>query len=217
MNRALRAATMGVLLLSPLVLSACSAGQVTQTATQVRDKAGAQAQIGEITLRQVQLLSPRGGTYEPGDDAELQLAIVNDGTDDDALVGVEGEGFGSVEIESSSSGTAASGSPTSASRSSAPSGGAAQEIEVPAGSSVFVGGEDEPTVTLTDLDEGLTPGQFIDVTLRFERAGEVTVPVSVANPSGTEERGPAFDFHEEEGGTENAARSREADAGGGGG
>ena len=42
MNRALRAATMGVLLLGPLALSACSAGQVTQTATQDRDKAGPQ-------------------------------------------------------------------------------------------------------------------------------------------------------------------------------
>src|SRR5688500_6382196 len=40
-NRALRAATMGVLLLPPVALSACSAGQVTQTATQERDKVGA--------------------------------------------------------------------------------------------------------------------------------------------------------------------------------
>ena len=58
MNRALRAATMGVLLLSPVALSACSAGQVTQTATQERDKTGAQAQVGDITLRQVQLAYP---------------------------------------------------------------------------------------------------------------------------------------------------------------
>src|SRR3712207_9405987 len=39
-NRALRAATMGVLLLSPVALTACSAGQVPQTATQNRDKVG---------------------------------------------------------------------------------------------------------------------------------------------------------------------------------
>ncbi len=49
MNRALRAATMGVLLLSPVALSACSAGQVTQTPSQVRDKTGAQAQVGDIS------------------------------------------------------------------------------------------------------------------------------------------------------------------------
>ena len=48
MNRALGAATAGVLLLSPLALSACSAGQVTQTATQQRDKVGAMAQVGRM-------------------------------------------------------------------------------------------------------------------------------------------------------------------------
>ena len=101
MNRALRAATMGVLLLSPVALTACSAGQVTQTATQERDKTGGQAQIGELTLRQAELESPRGGTYEAGDDAELQLAIVNSGAEDDALVAVEGEGFAEAEVRSS--------------------------------------------------------------------------------------------------------------------
>ena len=98
MNRALRAATAGVLLLSPLALSACSAGQVTQTATQERDKVGAMAQVGDITVRAVELVSPRGGSYEAGDDAELTLAIVNTGQETDTLVGVDGEGFGDVEI-----------------------------------------------------------------------------------------------------------------------
>ena len=51
MNRALRAATLGVLLLSSVALSACSAGQVTQTATQERDKTGSMAQVGDLTLR----------------------------------------------------------------------------------------------------------------------------------------------------------------------
>jgi hypothetical protein len=148
-NRALRAATMGVLLLSPVVLGACSAGQVTQTESQVRDKTGAQAQVGDLSIRQAQLLSPSGGSYERGDDAELQLAIVNGGTEDDTLVGVEGEGFGAVEIENASTGTA----------SSAPSRGSAEEIEIPAGAAVFVGDDDaDATITLTDLDEGITVG-----------------------------------------------------------
>src|SRR4029453_15292558 len=82
-NRALRAATMGVLLLSPVVLSACSAGQVTQTATQERDKVGAMAQVGDLTIRAVRLARPRGGAYDRGDDAELQMAIVNTGDEPD--------------------------------------------------------------------------------------------------------------------------------------
>jgi copper(I)-binding protein len=191
-NRALRAAAMGVLLLSPVVLSACSAGQVTQTESQVRDKTGAQARVGDILIRQAQLLSPRGGSYERGDDADLQVTFVNGGAEDDTLVGIEGDGFGTAEIENASTGSATSSA----------SPGSSQELEIPAGSSVFVGDDDaDATVTLTDLDEGITVGQYIEVTFVFEKAGEVTLPISVANPS-EEDRGEAFDFHEEEGAEE---------------
>ncbi|TFV90590.1 copper chaperone PCu(A)C [Blastococcus sp. CT_GayMR16] len=185
MNRALRAATMGVLFLSPVVLSACSAGQVTQTASQERDKTGAQGQVGEISVRQAELVNPRSGSYERGDDAELQVALVNGGTEADTLVGVDGEGFGSAEIESSGTGT------------STGSRGSDGEIEIPAGTSVFVG-SDEFTVTLTDLDEDLTSGQYIEVTFTFENAGEITLPLTVATSSEDGTRGEAFDFHEEE-------------------
>ena len=257
MNRALRAATMGVLLLSPIALSACSAGQVTQTATQERDKTGAQAQVGDITLRGGQLASPSGGSYESGDDAELQLAIVNGGTEDDTLISVDGKGFSSAEISrssSSSSGSSSSGSSSSsagstsagstsagstsasstpaspsASGSASPTTGAAptsgsapatttgsatssspgittssspaglQQIDIPAGQAVFLGG-DQYTVTLTDLSDGLTPGQFLQVTLTFEKAGEVTIPVTVANPTSSVPRSSSFDFHQEQAG-----------------
>ena len=191
MNRALRAATIGVLLLSPVVLSACSAGQVTQTATQERDKTGAQAQVGDISLRQVQLLNPRSGSYEQGDDADLQVAIVNGGSEADTLVSVEGEGFGSAEIEGPSA--SASSSPATGSSSSS----STDEIEITAGDAVHVG-EDDYTITLTDLDEDLTTGQYLEVTFTFENAGEVTLPVTVATPEESETRGESFDFHQEE-------------------
>ena len=191
MNRALRAATIGVLLLSPVVLSACSAGQVTQTATQERDKTGAQAQVGDISLRQVQLLNPRSGSYEQGDDADLQVAIVNGGSEADTLVSVEGEGFGSAEIEGPSA--SSSSSPTTGSSSSS----STDEIEIPAGDAVYVG-EDDYTITLTDLDEDITTGQYLEVTFTFENAGEVTLPVTVATPEESETRGESFDFHQEE-------------------
>jgi copper(I)-binding protein len=244
-NRALRAATMGVLLLSPVALSACSAGQVTQTATQERDKSGAQAQVGDLTLREGQLVSPRGGSYDRGDDAELQLAIVNGGTEDDTLVSVDGKGFSSAEISSGSSSSASSSSGSSGSSSSGSAGSSSsaaptsssaaastptsstptssaptssaptssssgvQEITIPAGQTIFLGG-DQYTVTLTDLSESLTPGQYLEVTLTFEKAGEVTIPVSVANPTSSVPRRSSFDFHQEEGGSENAARSSES-------
>ena len=199
MNRALRAATMGVLLLSPVALSACSAGQVTQTATQERDKVGAMAQVGDLTLRAAQLESPRGGVYESGDDADLRIAIVNGSQESDTLTGISGEGFGDVEIDA---GTSSSG------------GSSSSELEIPADGSVFVGGDADASITLTDLDEGLTPGQYLELTFEFENAGEVTLPVTVSTPEEAQERGEAFDFHEEEGGEEeggeDAARERES-------
>ena len=45
----------------------------------------------------------------------------------------------------------------------------------------------------------LAPGQSIDVTLRFQNAGEVTVPAQVATPSRPLPRGDAFNFGDEGG------------------
>ncbi|TFV71544.1 copper chaperone PCu(A)C [Blastococcus sp. CT_GayMR20] len=196
MNRALRAATMGVLLLSPVALTACSAGQVTQTATQERDKTGGMAQVGDLTLRQVVLENPRSGIYEDGDDAELRMAIVNSSQEDDTLVGIEGEGFGDAEIRTSGASGASTGR------------GSGDEIEIPADTTVFVG-EDDATITLTDLEESLTTGQYLDLTLTFENAGEIDVQVTVANPEEAEERGEAFDFHHEEEGETSGETARE--------
>ena len=190
MNRALRAATMGVLLLSPVALSACSAGQVTQTAGQNRDKVGAMAEVGDIALRAVELASPRGGSFDAGDDADLLMSISNQGTEDDTLVDISGDGFGGYEVDDSTADSGSTGSPRGAS-----------ELDVPAGALVHVDGEDV-TVTLTDLDESLTTGQILEITFTFENAGEVTVPVTPATPERDIPRGESFDFHPSEGGEE---------------
>jgi copper(I)-binding protein len=198
-NRALRAATMGVLLLSPVVLSACSAGQVTQTATQQRDKTGAQAQVGDISLRQAELLPPRGGSYAAGDDADLQVAIINGGTEPDTLVRVGGDGFGSAEIQGPATGTGtSSAASSSAATTTAPTSTASRSsvIEIPTGASIFVGGSDY-SITLKNLAEPLTTGQYLEVTFTFKNAGDVTLPVTVATSSNSETRGEAFDFHGE--------------------
>jgi copper(I)-binding protein len=200
-NRALRAAIVGVALFSPVALSACSAGQVTQTATQERDKVGAMTQVGDITLRQVNLAYPRSGSYDAGDDVELTMAIVNTGDETDTLVSVEGEGFGDAEISGTATGTAAS---------------ASDEIELPPDATVFVGADDV-TITLTDLAESVTVGQHLSLVLTFENAGEVTVLATVATPAEALEREEGFDFHhsEEEGaqGAEDVARERESAVG----
>ena len=71
-----------------------------------------------------------------------------------------------------------------------------------------------------DLSEELTAGQNIEVTLTFERAGEVTVQALVATPERVLPREEPFDFHHEEGGggsegAEDIAREGESEAGSG--
>jgi copper(I)-binding protein len=231
-NRALRAATMGALLLSPVALTACSAGQVPQTATQNRDKVGPEAAVGDITLREIQLAYPQDGLYTDGEDAELLMAIVNSDTEADTLVGIEGSAFDGVVVSgpataspavpsspSAAPATTTPATPTTpgatpatpttpgatpttstaptSSVPAAPSASTQVQIPIPARSAVFLGGADGPTVELADLSEELTAGERIDVTLTFQRAGEVTVPAVVATPGRALPRGPGFDFHEE--------------------
>jgi copper(I)-binding protein len=186
-NRALRAATMSVLLLSPVALSACSAGQVTQTATQERDKVGGSAKSGGITVRAATLEHPRGGAFDAGDDVDVRMAIINSAAESDTLVAIDGEGFGEAEISGARPESGGAGGRT----------GRPDEIEIPAGGTVYVG-EDDADVTLTDLDEELTTGQELELVLTFENAGEITLAVPVANPDDEQARGESFNFHEEE-------------------
>jgi copper(I)-binding protein len=214
-NRALRAATMGALLLSPIALTACSAGQVTQTATQNRDKVGAEAQVGSVTLRQVTLEHPDEGRYEAGDDAALTMAVINSGNEADTLVGIEGEGFDGVLVSGQASaapavpgspsasapaagGTATTTTPAAGATTAAPTAASRVDIPVPGNSTVFIGGESDLTVELADLTEELTAGQSIELTLTFQQAGEVTVRAMVANPDRVLPREEGFDFHTEE-------------------
>jgi copper(I)-binding protein len=203
-NRALRAATVGVLLFSPLAITACSAGQVNQTSTQLRDKVGPMAQVGDLELREVQLAYPSDGSYTAGDDAQLQMSIINNGSEDDALTGISGTGFARVRVTGSESGTVVPASPsgaatTTSAATASSSGGRELDIAIPADSSIFLG-ENAPTVTLVALGQDLTAAQTIDLTFTFERAGEVTMAVPVAVPSENVPQTSSFNFeHENEG------------------
>jgi copper(I)-binding protein len=183
-NRALRAATMGALLLSPIALSACGAGQVTQTAQQERDRVGGMADAGTITLRAVTIESPSGGSFGPGDDVELFGAIVNTGDEVDTLESISGEGFEDARLLGGTTGVSEPGGS-----------GSGLGVEIPRDDTVFLG--DDAAVLLENLTEELTAGQSLELTLTFEQAGDVTVVALVANPDERDDR-EAFDFHHEE-------------------
>jgi len=96
-NRALRAAAMGALLLSPVALAACSAGQVAQTATQEANL-GNNAAIGDVALRALELGCPPELAYARGDDARLFGTVVNTGDAPDTLIGIESDAFDDVRF-----------------------------------------------------------------------------------------------------------------------
>ncbi|ROP38876.1 copper chaperone PCu(A)C [Saccharothrix texasensis] len=82
-----------------LVAAGCSAGQITQTDTQVAVVNGANGQVGDIAVRDAQFLFPSAhGFYEEGDDAPIVVVIANNGTAVDKLLGATSEFSAPAEI-----------------------------------------------------------------------------------------------------------------------
>ncbi len=228
MNRALRATLTGALVISPVALGACSAGQVSQTATQDRDKVGPQAQVEDVLLRQVLLAYPEGGAYEEGDDATLIMTIVNASNADETLTGIEGEGFSGLRIAGTGPTPSPSSPPgaqpttppapgttgTTGATPAAPTGTSAAAstelaLEIPADTALYIGRGGDATITIEDLAEPLTAGQTLSLTLTFEQAGEITMQALVATPGEEVERGEPFDFHQGEAGEAENPESEE--------
>jgi hypothetical protein len=227
-NRALRATLTGALVISPVALGACSAGQVSQTATQDRDKVGPQAQVEDVLLRQVLLAYPEGGAYEEGDDATLIMTIVNASNADETLTGIEGEGFSGLRIAGTGPTPSPSSPPgaqpttppapgttgTTGATPAAPTGTSAAAstelaLEIPADTALYIGRGGDATITIEDLAEPLTAGQTLSLTLTFEQAGEITMQALVATPGEEVERGEPFDFHQGEAGEAENPESEE--------
>lgn len=202
-------------------LAGCSAGQVTQTATQVPTVDGANADIGPLSLRDVVIEYPSEGTWEAGSSPELGFVIANSSIEPDRLISIETTGADAVliidsaaeseaasppptsaeptatatdEVAPSGDASASASAPTSAPTSSAP---AETTITIPSQGLVKVP-NDAARVVLDSVKEDLLPSQVISFTFTFEKAGKVTVEVPVASPeSGDRTAVESFDFHEE--------------------
>ncbi|QUH05725.1 copper chaperone PCu(A)C [Saccharopolyspora erythraea] len=171
-----------------VALGGCSAGQVTETDTQVAAVSGGNGTVKEIAVRDAQMTFPEhGSVYRAGSSAPLKLVLSNDGAVDDRLVQVSSTYAATAQIEGTSdlpAGTAlhADGArqesghattqqePTSShapTASNAPSaqGGPSDQREI--------------RITLNGLTQDITPGVTIPVTFVFEKAGAVTVQVPI--------------------------------------
>ena len=150
-----------------VVLSGCSAGQVSQTATQEPAVNGTSVNVGPIALRNIHLRATQTTDYiQPGREVELLFQASNNSPDvNDKLVSITSE-YGEVSLTGDTSvpanGVLVVGSPD----------GQITPLE-----SVQPAEAAEAMVTLT---ERITNGLTYDFTFTFEQAGENTVAVPIS-------------------------------------
>jgi hypothetical protein len=157
-----------------VLLGGCSAGQITQTATQVPAVNGAEGHVGPITVRDVQLgATPQGQHYySQGASAPLIATIANAGTKDDALVSVTSPQFGGAKIE---------GDKAVLSGHSIASGDDSDDQTAPPAAEQAPG---TVKITLNGCkNPALRPGITVPVTFTFS-SGSVTVQAPIGAPSG---------------------------------
>lgn len=154
-----------------LTLTACSAGQVSQTADQVAAVNGNSADLGSISLRNVHVVYPQTEEYslDPGGKVELGfLAINNNPGISDKLTRVATTEATSVTIVGEPGGREIE--PQSALGAGAPSDTQLDDPAIPLQLIV---------VELNGISEDVRPGLTFPVTFTFEKAGDIAVQVPI--------------------------------------
>jgi periplasmic copper chaperone A len=169
------AATAPVVLALGLVLSGCGAGFEAQTYQGRVFADGANAAVGAIAVRNLTVLpgDDDGGRLEAGSDADARMTLTNNGGEDDALVEASSPLASSVDLVDGDGSTVDS-------------------IDLPR---LGTTGNDAGLV-LRSLTEDVRPGQYVEVVLRFESSGELTVRVPIAvTGEYDDEREKSDNFH----------------------
>ena len=163
-------------LVGAVVLSGCSAGQVSQTAVQEPAVNGTSANIGEIAVRNAHLRATQTADYvQPGGEVEL-LFLASNGSPDvnDKLVSITSD-IGTVTLTG--------------------------DTAVPAGGALVVGAPDgqitalesveatEAAEATVNLSKPISNGLTYNFTFKFEKGGEGTfaVPISAGESPRREE------------------------------
>lgn len=149
-----------------LLVTGCSSGQISQTASQESAVNGSTANVKNIALRNVHIQAVQTGDYlKPGRTVQLIFVAANNSPDvNDKLVGISSD-IGSVSVTG----------PTA----------------VPANSRLVVGsadGQDEvtamgnvpATAAEVTLDQPITNGLTYNFTFDFEKAGQAKVAVPIS-------------------------------------
>jgi copper(I)-binding protein len=166
-TRAVTVAVAACALAASAALAGCSAGQISQTATQQAAVNGTAATVWPITLRNVHLRAPQTSDYvQPGSDVELLFVATNESPDTpDKLVSITSD-YGTVSL--------------------------AGDTTLPPTGALVVGEPDgqiapleqtEPAATpkaTVALSKPVTNGITYDFTFTFEKAGSTTVAVPIS-------------------------------------
>ena len=177
-SRRFPAALVAVLL--PLALTACGSSRSPHVYEDRPTVDAAQASFGDLAIRNVKITSPEEGeeVLPTGESATATATIVNQGEAPDRLISVTTEAATSVELVDGDGATA-------------------ERIDLPGLRAV---GESDFAVRLVGLTQALRPGQHVEMTFTFTRAGRQTLLVPVATYLTPVPR-PTYDvFHIPEGG-----------------
>jgi copper(I)-binding protein len=144
----------GALALVIPALAGCEAGFDAPTLEFHNASGGAYKTFNGISINDVFVLGAPSGSVPAGSSASMFLSLFNSGTSADKLVSVTASGA-AANVQLTGGG-----------------------VELPASSSVNLTGP-SPSVVLSDLSKPLPSGGSITVTLNFQRAGTVEIPVPV--------------------------------------
>lgn len=146
-------AAAGAAALAAIAVLAAGCGNQQAGATAQPTTMGANAQVGQVLLRDVHVTT---GTTDPSQGATVLLTLVNQAGQPDALTAVASDVAGRVDM------LADAGCTRSTTRLALPAGPSAQYM-----------------IRLSDLRAGLVRGGNVPITFTFANAGMITVPAPV--------------------------------------
>ena len=160
-------AIIGLVALMATVLTGCSAGQISQTATQEPAVNGNRVTFNNVALRDIRIQAAQTGDFlQPGRTVELVLVAVNQSPDiTDRLVSISSD-IGTVTLSG--------------------------DARLPAGGMLFIGAPEGQRVApgplasnnaakaTVSLTKPITNGLTYNFTFNFEKAGQASVMVPIS-------------------------------------
>jgi hypothetical protein len=179
-------AVAGLLAATALTVGACGAGQISQTANQVAAVNGNQANVGQLSLRNVRIDYPRDPKADSelagnkqGGRALLMFDLINNSPDKaDTLTSITTD-VGTVQVSRAAGDESTTGLAAVPAQQTLVAGREPSEAPVQDGSAGVDNTVPTISVEIDNLSRDLTPGLPVRVTFGFQNNGAVTLGVPV--------------------------------------